>query len=175
MNGWEHIGGLQQHQVPTFYSGDCAVQASHLLSTSKYTHHRRWKYIEHRIPYWNNTIITILCKVGYLNSSWMSHCHSTFNSLQQFISWYKVMRPCGRVVGRWMCVSHCVSPVCTLHQSCQSSLPQFISKPNCETDLVMVLAWLIRFWLCLIDTQCWANNNVMGLSLISLLVNINET
>lgn len=52
MNGWEHIGGLQQHQVPTFYSGDCAVQASHLLSTSKYTHHRRWKYIEHRIPYW---------------------------------------------------------------------------------------------------------------------------
>lgn len=60
----------------------------------------------------------------------------------------------GHVRGGGKCVQHCVVPVCLCYQSCQSSQPQFISKPNREADLLM--AWLYQLFImaeCL-GTEC---------------------
>ena len=74
-----------------------------------------------------NTIFTILCAVGHINSSWMSHCHSTFDSLQQFVSWYKVMWLCVRVVGG--------VDVCQSRLHAPSILSKLIATVHLETKL----------------------------------------
>lgn len=82
-------------------------------------------------------VFLCVCCIWFTNSSHVSHSQWVWVSVQ------------GDVVAFWRGnVYNIVAPVCTHHQSCQSSLPQFILKANCETDLVMALARLIRLSIC---------------------------